>query len=78
MTNQDEIQFMAKILFDKYGALTISTPNTAEVTNQSEQQLKLDRMNSTGIPYVKAKRLVKYAITDIATWIVSNRKKVGA
>jgi len=78
MTNQDEIQFLSKILFDKYGALALTTEQTAKATNQSIQQLKLDRMHSTGLPYVKAVRHVKYAVTDIAKWILDNRKVVGA
>ena len=76
MTNQDEIQFMAKILFDKYAQLALDTEQTAEVIGKAPITLKVDRGAGRGLPYTRAGRFVRYNITDVAEYLVNNRVKV--
>ena len=76
-----EIKDIAALLFEKYGAVTISTENTAEATTRSAISLTRDRASGIGIPYVKlgagsGSDRVMYSIFDIAKFIVSRKQKV--
>lgn len=78
MESQDEIKFLAKMLFDKYNTLALDTKTTGLIVGKAEITLKTDRAESRGMPYSKMGHLVKYSVTDIAAYLVQQRQKVGA
>jgi len=77
MNSHNEIELLSKLLFDKYGQIVLDTKQTAEVVGKSVIALKTDRINGTGIPYSKMGRLIRYTLTDVAQYIIENRKEVA-
>ncbi len=80
-TQTTEIKDIAALLFEKYGAVTISTKSTAEVTTRSTMSLTRDRAAGIGIPFLKLGKgngsdRVMYSVYDIARFIVSRKQKV--
>jgi len=78
---QDEVNVLTSILFAEYKSITISTDNTAIVTQRSKISLDRDRAEGVGIPCTKlGKRKgsdrVLYNIYDIANFVVSRKMKV--
>ncbi len=43
----------SKILFDKYGAAALTTPQTSEVTGRSVASLEADRRTGIGIEFIR-------------------------
>jgi len=76
MESQDEIKFLAKMLFEKYNTLALDTNVAAEIVGKSAITLKLDRAESKGISYSRVGRFIKYSVTDIATYLVGQRQQV--
>ena len=80
-TKQDEVKILASMLFNEYKSLTISTDDTARITQRSKISLDRDRAEGIGIPCTKlGKRKgsdrVFYSIYDICHFIVSRKMKV--
>jgi len=80
-TKQDEVKVLASMLFQEYKSLTVSTDETAKITQRSKISLDRDRAEGIGIPCTKlGKRKgsdrVLYNIYDIAHFIVSRKMKV--
>lgn len=78
---QDEVKTLAAMLFGEYKSLTISTDDTAKITQRSRISLDRDRAEGIGIPCTKlGKRKgsdrVLYNIYDIAHFVVSRKMKV--
>lgn len=75
MSQYDEITFVAKMLFEKFGAVALDTKQVAEAIGRSEISLKQDRSNGIGIPFSKLGSLVKYSTIEIAKYLVSTQQK---
>jgi len=78
---QEEVKVLASMLFTEYKSLTISTEDTAKITQRSKISLDRDRAESRGIPCTKLGQRkgsdrVLYNIYDIAHFIVSRKMKV--
>jgi len=78
---QNEVKVLASMLFTEYKSLTVSTYETANITQRSKISLDRDRAEGVGIPCTKlGKRKgsdrVLYNIYDIAYFIVSRKMKV--
>ena len=80
---QNEVKVLVSMLFTEYKSLTVSTDETAKITQRSRISLHRDRAEGVGIPCTKlGKRKgsdrVLYSIYDIAHFIVSRKMKVMA
>lgn len=75
MSQYEEITFMAKILFERFGSVALDTKQVAEAIGRSEIALKQDRANGVGIPYSKIGCLVKYQVTEIAKYLIATQHK---
>lgn len=78
---QNEIKTLATMLFQEYKSLTVSTDDTAMITQRSKISLDRDRARGTGIPCSKlgmgsGSDRVLYNIYDIAKFVVSRKMKV--
>ena len=76
-----EIKTLAELLFGDFKKLTLTTDETAQVTDRSAISLTRDRAEGIGIPFTKLGKgngsdRVKYNIYDIARFIVSRKTKV--
>lgn len=67
MRTEDE--FLSKMLFEKYSALFLTPEQTSEAIGRAVITLSIDRMNGTGIPYIKNGRSIRYSITAIAKYL---------
>lgn len=76
MDQLEEIKLISKILFDKFGAVTLDTKQASSAIGLSEITLKQNRVNGIGMPYVKLGKSVKYQITEIAKFISGNTIRV--
>ena len=77
---QTEINFLAKMLFDKYNSLAITVDQTEEATQRSKVSLARDRAAAMGIPYTKLGKgggsdKVMYSIYDVARFVVGRKQK---
>lgn len=52
----------------------LDTSGTSELTGISESTLEKQRLSGGGIPFIKAGRLVKYAVADIHAWMAARRR----
>lgn len=76
MSQYEEIQFVAKLLFEKYGSITLDTKQVSEAIGRSEISLKQDRANATGIVWSRVGNLVKYSTVEIAKYLINTQQKV--
>ncbi len=75
-----EVNFLAKLLFEKYNSLTITVDQTEEATQRSKVSLARDRAGAMGIPYTKLGKgggsdKVMYSVYDVARFIVGRKQK---
>jgi hypothetical protein len=52
----------------------VDTTGTSALTGISESTLEKQRLSGGGIPFIKAGRLVKYAVADIHAWMAARRR----
>ena len=52
----------------------LDTSGTSALTGISESTLEKQRLTGNGIPFIKAGRLVKYAVVDIHCWMAERRR----
>ena len=52
----------------------LDTSGTSALTGISESTLEKQRLSGGGIPFIKAGRLVKYAVADIHAWMAARRR----
>jgi len=75
-----EQEMMAKLLFDKYGKVTLTPVEAAAVLGTAVKTLEADRANAAGIPFTrrnnKEKGQVMYSIVAIARTLVDNETKI--
>ena len=81
---QQQINFMAEMLFKKFQSIALTTPELATVIPRSEVSRRRDRGKKIGIPYTQFKKdskggrnLAMYNIYDIAEYMVDNTTKVS-
>lgn len=82
MTNHEEIRELSKLLYLKYGSLTLDTIQTAQATNRSKISLERDRRHGIGIPYTKlgansGSDKALYCVMDISRYIVLRKIKTA-
>lgn len=76
MRTQNETEFTAKLLFNKYNTLLLDTIQAAETIGQAPITLKINRANATGIPYIKLGKSIRYNVYDIAKYLANNTMAV--
>ena len=52
----------------------LDTSGASALTGISESTLEKQRLTGNGIPFIKAGRLVKYAVADIHSWMAERRR----
>ena len=53
MNTNEEIKILTEMLFNKFNKITLSAKETAEVLGISEEALKDDRQNASGIAFTR-------------------------
>lgn len=81
MNTFEEVKELSNLIFNEFKSLTLTTEQTATVTQRSIVSLQRDRRNATGIPYTKlgnktGSDRALYSVMDIAKYIVNNKAKV--
>lgn len=75
----NEYEVLSKLLFEKFGKVTLDEDETASVVGCSNKILQKDRAEARGIPYTKRnnkeKSQVLYSITAIAKHLIDNQIK---
>ena len=75
----NDVEIMAKLLFEKFNKLTLSPAEAASVLGTASKTLESDRAEAIGIPYTrrnnKEKGQIMYSITAIAKTLVQNQIK---
>lgn len=79
---QEEVKVLVSMLFQEYKSITVSTEDTAKITQRSKISLDRDRAEGVGIPCTKLGKgsgsdRVLYNIYDIAKFIVTRKRKVA-
>lgn len=81
MDKNQDIKIMTSLLFDRFQKIALNAEETASVIGRSEDYLKKDREEATGIPCTrlngKEKGKPLYNITAIAKALIENEKKVS-
>lgn len=81
MNSNEEIKILTEMLFNKFNKITLSAKETAEVLGISEEALKDDRQNASGIAFTRRNRKEHgkplYSITAIAKHMVINQVRVA-
>jgi predicted DNA-binding transcriptional regulator AlpA len=52
----------------------LDTPAVSELTGISQSTLEKWRVYGGGIPFIKARRSVKYALEDVRAWMADRRR----
>lgn len=75
----NEYETLSKLLFDKFGKVTLDEDETAAILGCSDKVLQKDRGEAVGIPYTrrngKERGQVMYSITAIAKHLIDNQIK---
>jgi hypothetical protein len=75
----NEYEVLSKLLFDKFGKLTLNEDETSLVLGCSNKALQKDRSESRGVPFTKRteqeRGQIMYSITAIAKHLVENQIK---
>lgn len=75
----NEYEILSKLLFDKFGKITLDEHETALIVGCSNKVLQKDRSEACGIPYIrrngKERGQVMYSITAIAKHLIENQMK---
>ena len=75
----NEYEVLSKLLFDKFGKLTLSEDETSLVLGCSNKALQKDRSESIGIPFTKRngkeRGQIMYSVTAIAKHLIENQIK---
>lgn len=81
MDRNNDIKIISSILFERFQKIALNAQETASIIGKSEDYLKKDREQATGIPYVrlsgKNRSKPLYSITSIAKALIENEKKVS-
>lgn len=75
----NEYETLSKLLFEKFGKITLDEKETAQVVGCSEKVLQKDRAEARGISYSrrngKSRGQIMYSITAIAKHLIDNQIK---
>jgi hypothetical protein len=75
----NEYEILSKLLFDKFGKLTLTEDEVSFVLGCSSKALQKDRAEAIGIPFTKRngkeRGQIMYSITSIAKHLVENQIK---
>ena len=75
----NEYEVLSKLLFEKFGKITLDEDETALIVGCSTKVLQKDRAEAMGIPYTrrtnKTGSQVMYSITAIAKHLIENQIK---
>ncbi|QKF66574.1 hypothetical protein AVENP_1019 [Arcobacter venerupis] len=75
----NEYEVLSKLLFEKFGKITMDEDETAQVVGCSDKSLQNDRAEAIGIPYTrrngKERGQVIYLITTVAKHLIDNKIK---
>lgn len=75
----NEYEVLSKLLFEKFGKVTLDEDETSIVVGCSNKALQKDRAEAIGIPYTrrngKERGQIMYSITAIAKHLIDNQIK---
>lgn len=75
----NEYETLSKLLFERFGKVTLDEDETAQVVGCSDKSLQNDRAEAIGIPYTrrngKERGQIMYSITAIAKHLIDNQIK---
>lgn len=75
----NEYEILSKLLFEKFGKVTLDEDETSTVVGCSNKALQKDRSEARGIPYTrrsgKKRGQIMYSITAIAKHLIDNQIK---
>ena len=77
----NEYEILSKLLFDKFGKLTLTEDETSFIVGCSNKALQKDRSEAIGIPFTKRngkeRGQIMYSITAIAKHLIENQIKIS-
>lgn len=75
----NEYEVLSKLLFEKFGKVTLNEKETAQVVGCSDKVLQKDRSEARGIAFLKRngkeRGQIMYSITAIAKHLIDNQIK---
>lgn len=76
----NEYEILSKLLFDKFGKVSLDEYETSSVIGCSNKALQKDRAEARGIPYTrrngKERGQIMYSITAIVKHLIENQIKI--
>ena len=80
LSTQAHVELMSRLLFEKFGKITLNPEEAASVLGTTVKSLEKDRAEAIGIPFTrrnnKEKGQVLYSVTIIAKTLLENQKNV--
>jgi hypothetical protein len=80
MSKKEDIEILIRILFDKFGKISLTPTETGKLIGRSPETLKKDRLAGIGLPFTRlnGKEAGKplYNITTLAKHLVESEVKI--